>query len=558
MVPKVAVIALVGILAVPILLGYALNLDQVTETDYKVSGDPVNVTQLLQTGTDYTYAHADSYQLNTNFKSFGKSVLPLYDISSQKTSYRLQSYFYTNAHPAWIAPLSTWEYRYSFVEYSGTGGYLIGTFKDPDNTTIQTINRLITTYYDKSTMTIEYTYYSSGNNISSGTINVPSTDYVFSFSDSGNFQSNMYIEQYVIAENQNAFADISKGWRLDMAYIGPLYAGETYDNPTISMPDNSRSAIITIDLDSITEDNYGFGFGPNAYLEKTTTSGNVSWQIKQRPRVTGDVIPTTDLYYDPDGSNTYQVKIRVDPNGYLNSWGSTYYNIHYEFRYIGAWPSLIGEANYYQSYEIVDTVVSPNFNGVIVGGFSDHSPRMRVDDAEFRAMEYKIISDKTYDPAAFKANPSTTIDNPTMYGSSITFGGNTYTVNKGNITLGNHDIPVKGLVLSSVPNGSGGYDNKIGETIISTTATPSAITFNGKWSASITTTAQEQYEYTRTEWVAGEFAWDGLDQNFLMVGLLTSLGAFIALGIYARRSKASIWPLLVVCGGAALLFFVML
>ena len=196
---------------------------------------------------------------------------------------------------------------------------------------------------------------------------------------------------------------------------------------------------------------------------------------------------------------------------------------------------------------------------VAVGAaYAAYSPTMRVDAAEYRAMEYQIINGRTYSPADFKTNPSTTIDNIQIYGSSLDFGGNTYTVSKGSITLGTHQIPVKGLVLSSVPNSSGGYDNKIGDTVISTTAAPSAITFNGKWSASISTIGQEQYEYTKTEWIAGGFAWNGMDQSFLMVGLITSLGVFIALGIYARRSRASVWPLMLVCGGAAALFFIML
>lgn len=84
------------------------------------------------------------------------------------------------------------------------------------------------------------------------------------------------------------------------------------------------------------------------------------------------------------------------------------------------------------------------------------------------------------------------------------------------------------------------------------------ITFGGSWSAMITTESMESYTYTRTEWTPGQFGWNGLDQNFMMVGLLTSIGAFIALGIYIRRTKAALWPLLIVCGGAAMLFFCML
>ena len=125
--------------------------------------------------------------------------------------------------------------------------------------------------------------------------------------------------------------------------------------------------------------------------------------------------------------------------------------------------------------------------------------------------------------------------------------------------VGTHQIPVKGLVMSSIPNGAGTYDNKIGNTIVSTTATPSTITFNGVWSASISTQSMESYTYTKTEWIAGEFAWDGMDQNFLIVGLITCLGAFVALGIYARRTRSGgIIPLMIVTGCAAAVFFIMI
>ena len=589
MVSKAAVIAIVAILAVPILLGYALNVEQVTETDYKTTGDPVNVTQLLQTGIDYTYANADSYQLNTNFTGFNKRILPQYETTTQKTTYPLQSYLFENSHPSWSAPLATWEYRYSFTDYSGTGGYLIGTFKDPNNTTIQTINYLITAYFDKSTMTIDYTYYSSGNNISVGTINVPSTDYVFSLSDSGNFQSNVYVEQYVLTD-QAEFADISKGYH----FIGSL------NYWTIDLPDYTSKAILTIDLNSITADNYTIEIGAGGhvtrgsdmgilypyYLTKTTTAGVVTWTVTS----VRDPTQTWELYYNPDiPHNTYQIywdwvyDHSGEPYYYPAldmDFHDMYYNSHREFRYIGNWPDAIGEANvywkvtddieYYQSmpmpYELPDYVPA-NYTDYNFSHFyfydvtSDQeirTPTVRVDAALFRAFEYQVIEGRVYDPAAFKTNPATTINDPTVYGPSFTFGGNTYTVTKGNITMGNHDIPVKGLVLSSVPNPNGGYDNKIGNTVISTTAAPSTITFNGRWSASITTSAQEEYQVTKTEWKAGDFAWDGIDHNFIMAGLLASLGAFVGVGIYARRTRSSVWPLLIVCGGAALLFFVML
>lgn len=563
MVSKVAVMAIVGILAVPILLGYALNLEQVTETDYQTTGDSVNVTQLLQSGTDYTYANANTHQLNTTFKTGGGAdVLPIYSVGSKKSSLYLQSGTTT------IAP---WEiqlnilYLYSVVVNGSTSsGYIRASIYELDEnnqgTLVNTIQNVRAVSYNDETKTIQVEY---NGTLGPAIYQDTHQNLYIRYEIVGTFTGTSIINWwYKLANSSDPYwVDFAAGYNFTFQ-AGSPYTGETHDDNIVKFPDYTRSAIITLDLDSITDPNYKFGIGTQCYIEKTTTGGDVSWQVKPRERISNNTVPVTDLYYDPSSSNnTYQIKIWIDPNGEPSTLipGYTEYIQHYEFRYVGAWPSLIGEANYFQSFDVQAPYRSttPNFNFISIGGYSDHSPKMRVDNAEFRAMEYQIIYNKTYDPAAFKTNPATTID-PTIYGPSFTFGGITYAVNKGNITMGNHDIPVKGLVLSSVPNDGGGYDNKIGNTVISTTAAPSAITFNGKWSASISTIAQEEYEVTKTEWKAGSFAWNGMDQNFLMVGLLASLGAFIALGIYARRSRASIWPLMIVCGGAAVLFFIML
>ena len=79
MVSKIAVMAIVGIIAVPILLGYALNLEQTTETDYRDAGDSVNVTPLLQSDVGYTYAHPDIFQMNSTFTKNDVKIDPTYE-----------------------------------------------------------------------------------------------------------------------------------------------------------------------------------------------------------------------------------------------------------------------------------------------------------------------------------------------------------------------------------------------------------------------------------------------------------------------------------------------
>lgn len=564
MVSKVAVIAIVGILAVPIIMGYAFNFEQTTETDYKTVGDPVDVTQLLYTGADYTYTYADPFKLNTDF-NYGiyGPVIPEYERKGNtKTSLNLVQSIWPETELN--IKFNEWSDKYAQVNAlytaAGQNEKLVVYDTTNNNNIVLNINYMIHLYYDAQAAKLYYSYYddSSHTRYTNATYNVTNTNFLMHIIKvSGTFDVLLSLGRTTAYQ----YVDISAGFTFHYCNYSS-YIGEDYDNVNIGLPDYTRNMILTIDLDSITESNYKFGIGTQCYIEKTTTNGEVSWQVKPRPRISDNIVQVTDLYYDNTSSNNvYQVKIWMEPYGEPTDVpGYSYYIQHYEFRYVGVWPTFIGEADYYQSFDVKAGAfrTSPNFNSVLIGGFSEHSPIMRVDSAEFRAMEYPTITDKTYDPAAFKNNPSTTITDPKTYGSSITFGNVTYKVTKGNITIGTHDIPVKDLVLSSIPNHNGGFDNKIGNTVISTTAYPSTITFNGKWSATITTAAQEEEQITRTEWKAGEFAWNGIDHNFIMVGLLASIGAFIALGIYARRTKSSVWPLLIVCGCSALVFFALL
>ena len=114
------------------------------------------------------------------------------------------------------------------------------------------------------------------------------------------------------------------------------------------------------------------------------------------------------------------------------------------------------------------------------------------------------------------------------------------------------------MVFDSVSTGLGTYDNRINGITVSTTATPSTIAFNGSWSMKIVTAAQKQTTTTATHWIPGQFAWNGVDTDFKLVGLLTCLGAFIGLGIYAKSKRASILPLIIVCGCAGFMFLLLM
>lgn len=535
MVSKVAVIALVAIVACPILLGYAMNLTEVTETDYRLSDDVLNVTPLLQDGYEYSYAAANVTDLNSRFYEAGAPSVPDYvRMTTTKTPLQLTKKTTVDVSPL----LADFSYYSCVFDYNPAGGYVTLTITWNDDTTSNVIG-----FHSAYWIAEDHVLYVTKYMYSGGSWHEPDIFGIFdnvkklSFSRQTGYSGNELLYYYWNPGHPATYVDLAAGFYLNKYdnNVGTKYT-------SVELPDYSNNVLVTMDLSTITSSSYSFDMGTNGAgtyrFVKTTDSGGAHWKLQLNSG--GGFQDLTNLYYDSSKtSNTYQI--------FLDLKGTT-------FRYVGGWPTIMGTANSYWDYTY--TYPSP-VNRVTLSFSNGVTPQMRIDAADYRAYKFPIIEDETYDPSQFRSNPATTIGSPSIYGSSITFGGNTYTVSEGNITLGSHQIPVKGLVFSSVPV-AGGYENRIGNTVVSTTVTPSTITFNGKWSANITTVSMESYTYTKTDWTPGEFGWNGIDQNFLMVGLLTSLGVFIALGIYIRRTKANLWPLLLVCGGAAMLFFCML
>ena len=556
MVSKVAVMALVAIIAAPILLGYAFNISEVAVTDYKPDGESVNVTQLLQTGTAYTYVNSDIYRLNTDFEDYnGLPMMPRYQsVITNASPLQMYQTAYT---------ISPGTYQLWYFDNFTTGLYVfVGkpstiTFYDlssQDGTTIyKTVNNLVSFYYDAAENTAVYSTQYQSSSFTPHDVH----DYAY-FRNDGASDITIYYSAYTTKYN-NYYVDFSGGFKF--SNIG----NSASNSARLNLPQYTKSALMTIDFDAVagyTDYSFKIEIGLPLLFTKTTTDRS-RWTVTN---LSNNEVVADDIYMNPAGNNTYQLFVDLTP-AYTETYGGhTYYhkNHHVELRYVGAWPTLIGAANYYQKYEYdwlhgaidtdyyIDYVKIGSTSGVLAT-----TPTLRMDEAQFRGMAYSIISDKTYTPSDFKTNPTTTLT-VNSYGSSIDFAGNTYTVDSsGNITLGTHKVSVNGLKLESIPVAVG-YENKINGYVISVTANPSTIKFNGEWGASVSTVANAATTYTKTEWTPGEFAWDGIDDNFLIVGLIVSFAAFVGLAIYSRRSKTSLWPLLLVCGGATMLFLFML
>lgn len=270
---------------------------------------------------------------------------------------------------------------------------------------------------------------------------------------------------------------------------------------------------------------------------------------------------TCFIYYSDSDTSYLLDEIPIyssDNSVYQLTETDTYYQVDY----IGKWPTKIGVAPAYITYGPYDKRLPGEFNKVhLKQDFNNPgwTPTTRIDMALVRSMEHLVIIDKEYDPATYRPdNPITTLSNISQYGDSIIFGGHTFTVSNGKITIEGKSVSLEGREFNSIKEGNVWY-NRIGSTIISESATPSTIIFNGTWDISnISTQNQTEKTITETKWVPGQFAWDGVDTDFKIAGIMASLGAFIALAIYGRRSGTKVLPLLLVCGGAAFMFLLMI
>ena len=555
MVSKVAVIALVAIIAVPILVGYGLNFETESYSYYSATGSETNVTPLLQNSTTYNYTNANPYSLNADILTSGNSTG---NFGSFPTHYlpRYQSFIDTpTSMPLNTGTLGTGD-NFSSVyllqidnRAAGISSTLTTTiqYTQYGSTQTSTVYKTTMISYDRS----DDILFVTGNVTSTGN---PTYTYAYLNPISTSYSGAVHSDAYIVRANAstNKYVDITAGWTISN---GSYPSARVYEPPA-----PAQSILFTMNLDAVSnsESQIYFNIGTNdpntptnrISFERVVNGSDVSWYAFNGNQ---PVSSRVQIPYNPDiPNNTVQFNIT---------------RAGCDLRYIGSWQNTIGEANYYwsnyfdwQLWSIPDTAY---ITRIVIGtpGNVTTDAVFRVDAASILATTLPVILDNTFDPvySTNHTNPATTVKDVQKYGTSFTFGGQTFNVTNGTFTIGtSNPIPVDGMKLDSIPDGNGNYDNRINGTKISTTATPSAITFNGQWRANVSTVSQEEVVKADTHWVAGKFAWQGLDDNFLMVGLLTSAAAFVGLAMYGKKSGAKVGALLLVCGGAAFMFILMM
>lgn len=138
-----------------------------------------------------------------------------------------------------------------------------------------------------------------------------------------------------------------------------------------------------------------------------------------------------------------------------------------------------------------------------------------------------------------------------VYGDTINIGSTAFGVTDGRINVDGHLVPLKGAVIRSIDMG-GVYVNTINGYALADSSTSAPITFGGEWSLTVTGDTLKEVHPTHMEWSPGEFAFDKRD--FAAVGLLVAGACLLGLGMIGQRSGVKIGVLLLICGGAALVY----
>lgn len=579
MVSKIAVAALVLIMAVPTLLGYGLNIEQTTDTKYVENNESVNVTNMLQNSTGYNVVQSNVYDLNgRSFRNhagfaYESGVLtrtqalfaPLY--TTHTTSYSPvvfnQVYWPVGGNPttSFIDGYDSFNQAIFYYGTSPATNYIRVTVKDSDLNVIQTINYVTSVSWNQYDGYLYVEYYADPpNHIYTMMIKKIASPWLHDIVPV-NWDGSAYYawwgrtESLETASSSSLFVDIAGGFEV---------RNDASDNIWWHPPTYFYNAVYTVDL------NY------------TTPTLNDKYYVTLKVRNPGDL---EDSSYTTDRGFLFEYIDRGNgPAWYMRAFDTAYTDYYklpiqdnkavfqifadrdnWEIHYIGDWPKNFGIANYYYivsgewGSKVPESFMFSDGNFGTLGTAS-YKAKMRIDEATSRTSTYPTIENVTYSPSEIVNNNNnvTTISSISDYGDSIQFGGHTYSVRDGKITINSQSVPVEKIKFKTVNVGIGQYANMIGDTVVSTTASPSSIVFGGSWACNVATDTLSSESYTVDKWVPGHFAWNGLDDNFLFVGLCTAIAVFVGLGMYGRKSGAKVWPLMIVCGGAAALFLFML
>lgn len=534
---KLVVTALVLIVAVPILMGYGMAFQDVTRDSWDASDDRA-ITGLLYNDESWTYLSANSYTMNDQV---------LYANGQYSNPY----YFKTQTSPVTSLPVT-------ITSIASQSNYLInmaapasGTFSMSSalniDLTLKNGNTTFVTIYDVQSAQFSdgtfYGVYKSGDDL-------------ISYSYSASSFDTVYFSRGIIKLIHNnpaaptRYADPVYGWQINQS---KLYADDVPIQWTLRDM-KANQIIMTID------------FGPTM---GRMSNGDLTLNYQALGGPAGIPIlihkETSNCYMEINGT---RVPIMTSGGTFStagNVWQLVLDQDKYTWNYVKDWP---GQFGLMPAYYTLDIPYSGGHVDYITGllladpglynGIDPYGPRYRADFVSFRSSPFPVINNKTYDPLPLVNGSSyrLTFDDISLFGDAISFGGRTFNVTKDSITLPDgvkvkvDDIRLESRVKDGIRTN---YINNIelseGDT---------ALTMSGKWGSIVVLDQLTYNEVTSTEWVAGEWAWNGVDASFGLIGLITCVAVFIGLGMYGARSGAKVGTLMLICGAAALIFIALI
>lgn len=322
--------------------------------------------------------------------------------------------------------------------------------------------------------------------------------------------------QVTAYKDEGKYADVSYGWKLPTTQI--------------NWSNNQTNSAVTFITYLPTDSTVWFGS-----IKIVNDSGTVTVQYIN-PIPGGDPAPVHTL-----GSYNY-LMVNVTP-GLTTIYGLT------------GWPTMGAYPTTFNKIE-VDNKLTADFTSL--GIRNDNLDAIfRVDAATILAGSYPTTLDYTLDMANLFPGKSyeLKLNSIGLYGSSLSIAGETFEVTENYITVDGSQVKLKGITLSSRFNGTD-YTAYIGNHEIGTTAGPSSITFGGEWSVTVNADLIDPVQHTRTQWAPGQFAFD--KEDFAACGLLVAGACLVGLGMTGSRSGLKMGVLLLICGGAGLIYFTIL
>lgn len=144
-----------------------------------------------------------------------------------------------------------------------------------------------------------------------------------------------------------------------------------------------------------------------------------------------------------------------------------------------------------------------------------------------------------------------------IYGDYLTIAGLNFTVDheNGTINYGTFSFKLLHAHIGAWALDDGGYSIRINGEEITTSQNLPSITFGGEWVVTATAYKLEMVPHTNLVWQSGQFELD--NSGFAAAAILTSLACIVILGMTGVRSMGKMGLLILVCGGAAIVAFVM-